>query len=139
MVEALEAGLAAYQGRALVNSITAEDERMAQILPLVKKYDAAVIALPNDADEIPMDAEARRTLPQVVEVATKEYGIAAADIVIDPLAMPIGADHENVNTTMETMRRIRDVFGLNMTCGASNVAFGMPRGTRSARRSCRWR
>ncbi|HEV7875057.1 MAG TPA: dihydropteroate synthase, partial [Nocardioides sp.] len=127
VVEALEAGLAVYQGRALVNSITAEDERMEQILPLVKKYDAAIIALPNDSDEIPMEAEKRITLTRkIIEVATKEYGIAAADIVIDPLAMPIGADQEVVNTTLETMRRIRDEFGVNMTCGASNVSFGMP-------------
>ena len=100
---------------------------MEQILPLVKKYDAAVIALPNDSDEIPMDVEKRITLTRkIIEVATREYGIAAADIVIDPLAMPIGADQEVVNTTLETMRRIRDVHGLNMTCGASNVSFGMP-------------
>ena len=127
VVEALEAGLSVYQGRALVNSITAEDERMEQILPLVKKYDAAVIALPNDSDEIPMEVEKRIALTRkIVEVATTEYGIAAADIVIDPLAMPIGADQEVVNTTLETMRRIRDEFGVNMTCGASNVSFGMP-------------
>ncbi|HET7430545.1 MAG TPA: dihydropteroate synthase [Nocardioides sp.] len=127
VVEALEAGLAAYQGRALVNSVTAEDDRMAAILPLVKKYDAAVIALPNDADEIPMEADKRLVLTRkIIDVATKEYGIAAADIVIDPLAMPIGADTTVVNTTLETMRRIRDDFGLNMTCGASNVSFGMP-------------
>ncbi|MPZ95209.1 MAG: methyltetrahydrofolate cobalamin methyltransferase [Propionibacteriales bacterium] len=127
VVEALEAGLATYQGRALVNSITAEDDRMAAILPLVKKYDAAVIALPNDADEIPMDADKRLELVgKIVEVATKEYGIALADIVIDPLAMPIGADTSVVQTTLETIRRIRDTYGLNMTCGASNVSFGMP-------------
>ena len=127
VVEALEAGLAVYQGRALVNSVTAEDERMELILPLVKKYDAAIIALPNDADEIPMEADRRLELVQhVVDVATKEYGIAEADIVIDPLAMPIGADTTNAITTMETMRRIREVHGLNMTCGASNVSFGMP-------------
>jgi 5-methyltetrahydrofolate--homocysteine methyltransferase len=127
VVEALEAGLAAYQGRALVNSVTAEDDRMALILPLVKKYDAAIIALPNDAEEIPMEADRRLELVQhIVDVATKEYGIALQDIVIDPLAMPIGADTSVVTTTLETMRRIRDVHGLNMTCGASNVSFGMP-------------
>jgi len=127
VVEALEAGLAAYDGRALVNSVTAEDDRMALILPLVKKYDAAIIALPNDAEEIPMEADRRLELVQhIVEVATGEYGIAKQDIVIDPLAMPIGADTSVVNTTMETMRRIRDEHGLNMTCGASNVSFGMP-------------
>jgi 5-methyltetrahydrofolate--homocysteine methyltransferase len=127
VVEALEAGLAVYEGRALVNSITAEDERMEQILPLVKKYDAAVIALPNDSEEIPMESGRRLELVQhIVDVATKEYGISAADIVIDPLAMPIGADTNNALTAFETMRRIRDEHGLNMTCGASNVSFGMP-------------
>jgi 5-methyltetrahydrofolate--homocysteine methyltransferase len=127
VVEALEAGLAVYQGRALVNSITAEDDRMAAILPLVKKYDAAIIALPNDAEEIPMEADRRLELVQhIVDVATTEYGIAMADIVIDPLAMPIGADTNNALTAFETMSRIRQVHGLNMTCGASNVSFGMP-------------
>jgi 5-methyltetrahydrofolate--homocysteine methyltransferase len=127
VVEALEAGLSVYQGRALVNSVTAEDERLEQILPLVKKYDAAVIALPNDAEEIPMGADRRLELVgHIVEVATQEYGIAAADIVIDPLAMPIGADTTVALTAFETMRRIRAEFGLNMTCGASNVSFGMP-------------
>ena len=127
VVEALEAGLAAYEGRALVNSITAEDDRMAAILPLVKKYDAAVIALPNDADEIPMEADKRLELTaKIIRVATQEYGIAAADIVIDPLAMPIGADTSVVATTLETISRIRHEFGVNMTLGASNVSFGMP-------------
>lgn len=127
VVEALEAGLAAYQGRALVNSITAEDDRMEAILPLVKKYDAAIIALPNDAEEIPMEADRRLELVEhIVEVATTEYGIAVEDIVIDPLAMPIGADQQVVAVTMDTMRRIREKYGLNMTCGASNVSFGMP-------------
>ncbi|MBA2464552.1 MAG: dihydropteroate synthase [Nocardioidaceae bacterium] len=127
VVEALEAGLDAYQGRALVNSVTAEDDRMALILPLVKKYDAAIVALPNDAEEIPMEADRRLELVgHIVEVATKEYGIALSDIVIDPLAMPIGADTSVVETTLDTMRRIRDTYGLNMTCGASNVSFGMP-------------
>ena len=127
VVEALEAGLSVYQGRALVNSITAEDDRMEAILPLVKKYDAAVIALPNDHDEIPMEWEKRLDLvAKIVRVATEEYGIAKADIVIDPLAMPIGADTGNSLVTLEAMRQIRDQHGLNMTCGASNVSFGMP-------------
>jgi 5-methyltetrahydrofolate--homocysteine methyltransferase len=127
VVEALEAGLSVYQGRALVNSITAEDDRMAAILPLVKKYDAAVIALPNDHDEIPMEADKRLDLTaKIVRVATEEYGIAKGDIVIDPLAMPIGADTSNSLVTLEVMRRIRDEHGINMTCGASNVSFGMP-------------
>ena len=127
VVEALEAGLAAYEGRALVNSVTAEDDRLALILPLVKKYDAAVIALPNDHDEIPMEAVKRLDLTgKIIRVATEEYGLDVADIVIDPLAMPIGADTSTSLVTWETMRRIRAEFGVNMTCGASNTSFGMP-------------
>ncbi len=127
VVEALEAGLSVYQGRALVNSVTAEDDRLEQILPLVKRYDAAIIALPNDHDEIPMEADKRVALTEkIIRVATQDYGIAQSDIVIDPLAMPIGADTGTSLVTFETMRRIRDQFGVNMTCGASNVSFGMP-------------
>jgi len=127
VVEALEAGLSVYEGRALVNSVTAEDDRLAAILPLVKKHDAAIIALPNDHDEIPMEWEKRLDLvAKIVRVATEEYGIAKADIVIDPLAMPIGADTGTSKVTLEAMRQIRDQHGLNMTCGASNVSFGMP-------------
>ncbi len=127
VVEALEVGLATYEGRALVNSVTAEDDRLAAILPLVKRYDAAVIALPNDHDEIPMEADKRLELThKIVRVATEEYGLALQDIVIDPLAMPIGADTSVVATTMETIGRIRAELGLNMTLGASNVSFGMP-------------
>ena len=127
VVEALEAGLAAYQGRALVNSVTAEDDRMELILPLVKQYGAALIALPNDEHEIPMEADRRLELVRhIVEVATSRYGLAIEDIVIDPLAMPIGADTTVVETTLETISRIRAEFGLNMCLGASNVSFGMP-------------
>jgi 5-methyltetrahydrofolate--homocysteine methyltransferase len=127
VVEALEAGLSVYEGRALVNSITAEDDRMAEILPMVKHYGAAVIALPNDHDEIPMEADKRLTLTKkIVDTAVDKYGLAPEDIVIDPLAMPIGADPTIVRTAYETISRIRGEFGLNMTLGASNVSFGMP-------------
>ena len=127
VVEALEAGLSVYQGKALVNSITTEDERMEAILPLVKKYGAAIIALPNDEEEIPDDPHKRLELVRkIVTVATTEYGIPIEDILIDPLAMPIGADSSRVWKTLETIRLIRDEFGLNMTLGASNVSFGMP-------------
>lgn len=127
VIEALEAGLSVYEGRALVNSVTAEDERLAAILPLVKRHDAAIIALPNDHDEIPMEAGKRCGLTaKIIRIATEEYGIARADIVIDPLAMPIGADTSTSLVTFETMRRIRDMYGVNMTCGASNTSFGMP-------------
>jgi 5-methyltetrahydrofolate--homocysteine methyltransferase len=127
VVEALEAGLSVYEGRALVNSITAEDERMADILPLVKHYGAAVVALPNDHDEIPMEADKRLVLTKkILDTAVDKYGLAVEDIVIDPLAMPIGADPNIVNVAYETMHRIRAEFGVNMTVGASNVSFGMP-------------
>jgi 5-methyltetrahydrofolate--homocysteine methyltransferase len=127
VVEALEAGLSVYQGKALVNSITAEDERMEQILPLVKKYGAAVVALPNDEEEIPDDPYKRLELvDKIVEVATKEYGIPIEDIVIDPLAMPIGADSTLVFKTLTTIRLIKEKYDLNTTLGASNVSFGMP-------------
>ncbi len=127
VVEALEAGLDAYEGRALVNSVTAEADRMELILPLVKRHDAAIICLPNDANEIPMQADRRIELVQtIVDTATGQYGIALEDIVIDPLAMPIGADTTVVATTLETITRIKQKWGLNMTLGASNVSFGMP-------------
>ncbi len=127
VVDALEVGLATYEGRALVNSVTAEDDRLAAILPLVKRHDAVIIALPNDEDEIPMEADKRLELTRkIVRVTTEEYGIAIEDIVIDPLAMPIGADTDVVATTLDTISRIRAEFGLNMTLGASNVSFGMP-------------
>jgi 5-methyltetrahydrofolate--homocysteine methyltransferase len=127
VVEALEAGLAAYQGKALVNSVTAEDERLAAILPLVKRYGAAVIALPNDEEEIPEDPARRVELTRkIIDVATGQYGIPIEDIVIDPLAMPVGADTSLVRKTLDTIEMIRDEFGVNMTLGASNVSFGMP-------------
>jgi 5-methyltetrahydrofolate--homocysteine methyltransferase len=127
VVEALEAGLSVYEGRALVNSITAEDDRMAEILPMVKHYGAAVVALPNDHDEIPMEADKRLVLAKkILDTAVDTYGLAVEDIVIDPLAMPIGADPNIVNVAYETMYRIREEFGVNMTVGASNVSFGMP-------------
>jgi 5-methyltetrahydrofolate--homocysteine methyltransferase len=127
VIEALDAGLSTYQGKALVNSVTAEDDRMEAILPLVKRYGAAIIALPNDEFEIPLEPERRLELTRkIVDVATNNYGIAMEDILIDPLAMPIGADTTLVVRTLETIRMIHEEFGLNMTLGASNVSFGMP-------------
>ena len=127
IIEVLEAGLGTYQGKALVNSITAEDERMDAILPLVKRHGAAVIALPNDEEEIPAEPARRVELARkIIDVATGKYGIPIEDIVIDPLAMPIGADTSLVLTTLETISLLHDEFGVNMTLGASNVSFGMP-------------
>src|SRR6266542_4792650 len=127
IVEALDAGLASYEGKALVNSVTAEDERMEAILPLVRKYGAAVIALPNDEEAIPEDPRRRVELAgKVIDVATRRFGIPVEDIVIDPLAMPVGADTTLVIKTLETIALLRREFGVNMTLGASNVSFGMP-------------
>lgn len=127
VVEALDAGLAAYEGKALVNSVTGEQERLDAILPLVKRYGAAVIALPNEEDEIPDDPRKRLEITRkIIDVATDRYGISPEDILIDPLAMPIGADSTLVQKTLETISLIRDEFGVNMTLGASNVSFGMP-------------
>ncbi|GAA3445206.1 dihydropteroate synthase [Planomonospora venezuelensis] len=127
VVGALAAALAVYQGKALVNSVTGEDDRLAEILPLVKRYGAAVVALANDETGIPETAEQRLEITgKIVRVAVEEYGIPMEDIVIDPLAMTVGADTDAVNTTLETIRAIRDVYGLNMCLGASNVSFGLP-------------
>jgi len=127
VIEALDAGLSAYQGKALVNSVTAEDDRMAEILPLVARYGAAVIALPNDEEEIPAEPERRVALARkIIETATGQYGIPLQDIVIDPLAMPVGADTSLVAATLQTIRLLTAEFGVNMTLGASNVSFGMP-------------
>src|ERR1700735_1343881 len=127
IIEVLEAGLATYQGKALVNSVTAEDERLDAILPLVKRHGAAVIALPNDEEEIPEEPARRLELARkIVDVATGTYGIAIEDILIDPLAMPVGADTSLVLRTLETIALLRDDLGVNMTLGASNISFGMP-------------
>ena len=127
IVEVLEAGLAVYQGKALVNSVTAEDDRLEAILPLVKRHGAAIIALPNDEEEIPEEPARRLELARkIVDVATGKYGIPIEDIVIDPLAMPVGADTSLVLRTLETIELLRAELGVNMTLGASNVSFGMP-------------
>jgi 5-methyltetrahydrofolate--homocysteine methyltransferase len=127
IIEVLDAGLAAYQGKALVNSVTAEDERLEAILPLVKKYGAAVIGLPNDEEEIPEEPARRVELTRkLIHVATEAYKIPVEDIVIDPLAMPVGADTLHPTRTIDTIAMIKAEFGVNMTLGASNVSFGMP-------------
>lgn len=127
MPEVLEAGLKTYQGKALVNSVTAEDERLHTILPLVKRYGAAVIGLPNDEEQIPDEPEERLVLTRkLIRTATDTYQIPLEDIVIDPLAMPVGADTGHAVRTLETLALIKDEFGVNTTLGASNLSFGMP-------------
>jgi 5-methyltetrahydrofolate--homocysteine methyltransferase len=126
VIEALDAGLAVYQGKALVNSMTGEDERMDIILPLVKKYDAAILALPNDETEIPMLAKDRMVIVEKIVRRVEKEGISLENLLIDPLAMPVGADPENVKNTLETIYLVKEKYGLNMSIGASNVSFGLP-------------
>ncbi len=124
--EALAAGLAVYEGKALVNSVTAEKERLDIILPMVKQYGAAIICLPNDEKEIPLDPHRRLELVDTIVAEAERHGIPLEDVIIDPLAMPIGADQTLVRRTLETLFLIKEKYGLNTTLGASNISFGMP-------------
>jgi 5-methyltetrahydrofolate--homocysteine methyltransferase len=126
VIEALEAGLSVYEGRALVNSVTAEDERLDEILPLVARHGAAVIGLANDETGIPETPEKRLECARKIISAAGDHGIAREDVIIDPLAMTVGADTEAVTTTLATISLIRDELGVNMCLGASNVSFGLP-------------
>lgn len=127
VIEALEAGLSVYEGRALVNSVTAEDERLEEILPLVARYGAAVIGLANDETGIPETPQKRLECARKIVAVANDHGIATEDVLIDPLAMTVGADTEAVTTTLATISLIRDELGVNMCLGASNVSFGLPR------------
>jgi 5-methyltetrahydrofolate--homocysteine methyltransferase len=126
VIEALEAGLSVYDGRALVNSVTAEDERLDEILPLVARHGAAVIGLANDETGIPETPQKRLECARKIVGAAADHGIATEDVIIDPLAMTVGADTEAVTTTLSTISLIRDELGVNMSLGASNVSFGLP-------------
>jgi 5-methyltetrahydrofolate--homocysteine methyltransferase len=125
VIEALETGLSAYEGKALVNSVTGEDERLEAILPLVAKHGAAVIGLAND-DEIPMEPERRVEVAKKIVSAAGDHGIPPEDVIIDALAMPVGAEPRAVTLFIETLRLLRDELGVNTTCGASNTSFGLP-------------
>ncbi len=126
IIEALQAGLEAYEGKALVNSMTGEDDRMELILPLIKKHGAAIIALPNDETGIPATARERIVITEKIIRTVEKYGISLDNLLIDPLAMTVGADPEAVKITLETIFLIREKWGLNMTLGASNISFGLP-------------
>ena len=126
VIEALQAGLEAYEGKALVNSMTGEDDRMELILPLIKKHNAAIIALPNDEIGIPATAAERIVITEKIIRAVEKHGISLDNLVIDPLAMTVGADPDAVKITLETIHLIREKWGLNMTLGASNISFGLP-------------
>lgn len=124
--EALEAALPAYLGKALINSVTAEDSSLERLLPLVKRFGAAVIGMANDEEGISMDPHVRLAAARRVVKAAEDFGIAREDVIIDPLAMPIGADGTAARVMFETIRLIRDELGVQVSCGASNFSFGLP-------------
>ncbi len=126
VVAALEAGLAVYQGKPLVNSVTGEEERLEEVLPLVRKYGAAVVAISNDETGISEDPDVRFEVAKTIVQRAADHGIPARDIVVDPLVMPVGALNEAGRAAMYLIRRLRDELKVNTTCGASNVSFGLP-------------
>jgi 5-methyltetrahydrofolate--homocysteine methyltransferase len=126
IVEALEAGLAVYQGKALVNSVTGEEERMERVLPLIRKYGAAVVAISNDDTGISEDPDVRFEVARRIVERAADHGIPREDILVDPLVMPIGAMQTAGQQVFRLVRRLREELGVNSTCGASNVSFGMP-------------
>jgi len=126
IVAALESGLSVYQGKPLVNSVTGEDERLEVVLPLVKKYGAAVVAISNDETGISEDPDVRFEVAKKIVHRAADYGIPAADVVVDPLVMPIGAMSSAGTSAFRLIRRLRDELGVNTTCGASNISFGIP-------------
>ncbi len=123
---ALEAALSIYQGKALINSVTGEDASLERVLPLVKKYNAAVIGMANDERGISTDPQARLEVARKIVQRAADHGIPAADVVIDPLVLTVGADHNAGRVTLETIRLIKTELGVNTSAGASNVSFGLP-------------
>jgi 5-methyltetrahydrofolate--homocysteine methyltransferase len=126
MVSALEAGLSAYDGKALVNSVTGEEERLESVLPLVKRHGAAVVAICNDESGISHDPRQRFAVARKIVERAADHGIAAADVVVDPLVMPVGAVNDAGVVALQLVRRFREDLGVNTVCGASNVSFGLP-------------
>lgn len=126
IVAALEAALEVYKGRALVNSVTGEEERLETVLPLVKKYDAAVVAISNDETGISEDPDIRFEVARKIVERAQDYGIARQDVVVDPLVMPIGAIGLAGRQVFRIVQRLREELKVNTTCGASNISFGLP-------------
>ena len=126
IVDALEAGLKVYQGKALVNSVTGEEDRLEAILPLVAKHGAAVVAISNDETGISEDPDVRFEVAKKIVERAVDHGIGHADIVVDPLVMPIGAINTAGKQVMHLLRRLKEELRVNTTCGASNVSFGLP-------------
>ena len=126
IVGALEAGLAVYQGKPLVNSVTGEEERLESVLPLVKKYGAAVVAISNDETGISGDPDVRFEIAKKIVERAEDHGIPRADVLVDPLVMPVGAIDTAGVSVLHLIRRLREELKVNTTCGASNFSFGLP-------------
>ena len=126
IVEALESGLSVYQGKALVNSVTGEEERLEVVLPLVKKYGAAVVAISNDETGISEDPNVRYDVAKKIVERAEDFGIPREDVVVDPLIMPVGAINLAGRAALDLIRRLREELKVNTTCGASNISFGLP-------------
>jgi len=126
IVEALEAGLAVYQGKPLVNSVTGEEERLERVLPLIRKYGAAVVAISNDDTGISEDPDVRFEVARRIVERAADHGVPREDVIVDPLVMPIGAMQTAGQQVFRLLRRLHEELGVNTTCGASNVSFGMP-------------
>jgi 5-methyltetrahydrofolate--homocysteine methyltransferase len=126
IVEALEAGLRVYKGKALVNSVTGEDDRLERVLPLVRRYGAAVVAISNDETGISQDPDVRFAVAKMIVERAMDHGIPREDVIVDPLVMPIGAVRTAGRQVFRLLGRLRDELGVNTTCGASNVSFGLP-------------
>ncbi len=126
IIEALESGLSVYQGKALVNSVTGEDESLDRVLPLVKKHGAAVVAISNDETGISEDIDVRYEVAKKIVNRASDYGIPACDVVVDPLVMPIGAINTAGREVLKLIHRLRTELKVNTTCGASNISFGLP-------------
>ena len=124
--EALEAAVPLAEGKVLINSVTAEDHSLERLLPLVAKFGAAVIGMANDSEGISMEPEVRLAAARKIMEAAADHGIAREDVIIDPLTMPIGAAPDAATSMFATMRLIREELGVNVSCGASNISFGMP-------------
>ena len=129
IVEALEAGLEAYEGRALLNSVTGEEERLERVLPLVKKYECSVVAISNDDSGISEDVNVRFAVAKKIVERASDHGIPASRIVVDPLVMPVGAVNSAGRQVMDLVKRLRSELQVNTTCGASNLSFGLPNRT----------
>ena len=126
IVAALESGLSVYQGKALVNSVTGEEDRLETVLPLVAKHGAAVVAISNDETGISEDPDVRFEVARKIVNRASDYGISHEDVVVDPLVMPIGAINSAGKQVIHLVRRLRNELKVNTTCGASNVSFGLP-------------